>query len=66
MSRVEKINEGLSNYERIKKIALLDHELTLESGALTPSLKIKRREVSQIYKDVIESLYSEHLEGARP
>lgn len=66
MSRVEKINEGLSNYERIKKIALLDHELTLESGALTPSLKIKRRVVSQIYKDVIESLYSEHLEGARP
>ncbi len=66
MSRIEKVNETLSNYERIKKIALLDHELTLESGALTPSLKIKRRVVSQLYKDVIESLYSEHLEGARP
>lgn len=66
MSRVEKVNERLSNYERIKKIALLDHELTLESGALTPSLKIKRRVVGQIYKDVIESLYAEHLEGARP
>jgi long-chain acyl-CoA synthetase len=66
MSRVEKVNEALSNYERIKKIAILDHELTLESGALTPSLKIKRRVVGQLYKDVIESLYSEHLEGARP
>ena len=66
MSRVDKVNETLSNYERIKKIAILDHELTLESNALTPSLKIKRRVVSQLYHDVIESLYNEHLEGARP
>ena len=66
MSRVEKVNETLSNYERIKKIALLDHELTMEGGALTPSLKIKRRVVNEQYKDLIESLYADHLEGAHP
>ncbi|MBS1766032.1 MAG: long-chain fatty acid--CoA ligase [Acidobacteria bacterium] len=66
MSRVERVNATLSNYERIKKIALLDHELTMEGGALTPSLKIKRRVVNEQYKELIESLYSEHLEGAHP
>ena len=66
MSRVEQVNATLSNYERIKKIALLDHELTLESGALTPSLKIKRRVVNDQFKDVIESIYADQLEGAHP
>ena len=60
MSRVEKINETLSNYERIKKIVILDHEMTLESGALTPSLKVKRRVVNQMYGGLIDSLYEQH------
>ena len=60
MSRVEKVNETLSNYERIKKIALLDHELTLENGTLTPSLKTKRRVVDQVYGGLIDSLYEQH------
>lgn len=58
-SRVERVNEHLSNYERIKKIALLDHEMTLESGELTPSLKVKRRVVNQMYAAQIEGMYSE-------
>ena len=60
MSRVEKVNQTLSNYERIKKIALLDHEMTVETGELTPSLKIKRRVVNQMYGGLIESLYETH------
>ena len=59
MSRVERINAELSNYERIKKIALLDHEMTLEGGQLTPSLKVKRRVVNEMYGGLIESLYLE-------
>ena len=58
-SRVERINEHLSNYERIKKIILLDQEMTLEGGQLTPSLKIKRRVVNELYAAQIEALYSE-------
>jgi long-chain acyl-CoA synthetase len=58
-SRVERINEHLSNYERIKKIILLDQEMTLEGGQLTPSLKIKRRVVNELYAAQIEALYAE-------
>lgn len=60
MSRIEGVNAGLSNYERIKKIAILDHEMTLEGGQLTPSLKVKRRVVNEMYGGLIESLYTEH------
>jgi long-chain acyl-CoA synthetase len=58
-SRVERANEHLSNYERIKKMTLLDQEMTLEGGQLTPSLKIKRRVVNQMYAAQIEAMYSD-------
>ncbi|HJV48932.1 MAG TPA: long-chain fatty acid--CoA ligase [Geothrix sp.] len=58
-SRVERANEQLSNYERIKKMVLLDQEMTLEGGQLTPSLKVKRRVVNQMYAAQIEGMYSE-------
>ena len=58
-SRVARVNEHLSNYERIKKMVLLDQEMTLEGGQLTPSLKVKRRVVSQMYAAQIEEMYSE-------
>lgn len=60
MSRVEKVNATLSNYERIKKIIIIPDELTVENGALTPSLKIKRRVVNQMYGGLIEGLYEVH------
>ncbi|MBI1753317.1 MAG: long-chain fatty acid--CoA ligase [Acidobacteria bacterium] len=58
-SRVERVNEQLSNYERIKKIVILDQEMTLEGGQLTPSLKVKRRVVNQMYAAQIEAMYRE-------
>jgi long-chain acyl-CoA synthetase len=58
-SRVERVNEHLSNYERIKKMVLLDQEMTLEGGQLTPSLKVKRRVVNQMYAAQIEGMYRE-------
>jgi long-chain acyl-CoA synthetase len=58
-SRVERVNEHLSNYERVKKIVLLDQEMTLEGGQLTPSLKVKRRVVNQMYAEQIEGMYTE-------
>lgn len=59
--QVERINKGLSNYERIRKIALLPQEMTVEGGLLTPSLKIKRRAVMEAYGDVIADLYGDSL-----
>lgn len=58
-SRVERVNAQLSNYERIKKMVLLDQEMTLEGGQLTPSLKVKRRVVNQLYAAQIEGMYHE-------
>jgi len=57
MRRVQRINERFSNYEHIKKIIVLDHELTADSGLLTPSLKIRRRAVDEAYAARIDRLY---------
>lgn len=57
MTRVEAVNAQLANHERIRKIALLEEEMTLESGLLTPSLKVKRRVVAETFADTIAKLY---------
>ena len=51
------INRDLSQFERIKKFALLPREFSIDSGELTPTLKVKRRVVEEKWKDVIEGLY---------
>jgi long-chain acyl-CoA synthetase len=48
----------LAQFERIKKIALLAREFTLEAGELTPTLKVKRRVVEEKYKGLIDELYA--------
>jgi long-chain acyl-CoA synthetase len=57
MKQVNRLNAHLPAFERIRKIAILEKELTAESGLLTPSLKLKRRVVNDTFKDVIEGLY---------
>ena len=49
----------LANYERVRKFILLDKPFTIESGEITPSLKIKRKVVENKYKEFIENLYYE-------
>ena len=49
--------ESLAQFEKIKKIAVLEHEFTVESGELTPTLKVKRRVIDQKYRSVIDRLY---------
>jgi long-chain acyl-CoA synthetase len=60
LRRVERLNEGLSNFERVRKVVLLDQELTPESGLLTPSMKIKRRAVYAAFADRIDHMYAEN------
>ncbi|ARS36629.1 AMP-dependent synthetase/ligase [Pontibacter actiniarum] len=54
---VEKTNEGLAQYETIKKFTLIPNMWTVESGELTPTLKVKRKVIKENYHDVIESMY---------
>ncbi|HEX8637219.1 MAG TPA: AMP-dependent synthetase/ligase, partial [Pyrinomonadaceae bacterium] len=51
--------ENLSQYEKVKKIVLLENELTVETGELTPTLKVKRRVVDEKYKAVIDKIYDD-------
>jgi len=54
--------EGFAQFEKVKKYILLPSEFTIESGELTPSLKVKRSVVEKRYTDLIESMYQE-VEG---
>lgn len=54
---VEELNGKLNRWETIKKWQILDHDLTVESGELTPSLKLKRRAVEDKYADVFAGFY---------
>lgn len=57
--QIAALTPNLAQYERVKKIALLENELTIESGELTPTLKVKRRVIAEKYRDVIDRLYQE-------
>jgi long-chain acyl-CoA synthetase len=50
---------GLASYETPKKIALLEHDFSVERGELTPTLKVKRRVIDKTYKQLIDGLYEE-------
>jgi long-chain acyl-CoA synthetase len=55
---VKKLNAILNRWETIKKWALLDHELSVERGELTPSLKVKRGVVAEQNKETLDDFYS--------
>ncbi len=56
--RIDAAQKDLSPYEQVKKIVLLPTEFTIQSGELTPSLKIKRRVVAEQFKAEIENMYN--------
>jgi len=55
---VKQLNAGLNRWETIKDFRILDHDLTIEAGELTPSLKLKRRVVERRYKAVLDEMYA--------
>ena len=56
---VERFNKKLASYETIKRFTILPRDLSEETGELTPSLKVKRKVVSERYKQEIASMYAE-------
>jgi long-chain acyl-CoA synthetase len=60
---VDELNKGLASYETIKRFVILPQDLSVEDGALTPSLKVKRKVVEKRYKDVLDTLYTGALES---
>ena len=57
--QIDGLTPNLARYEKIKKVALLPNEFTIEGGELTPTLKVKRRVIDEKYHDLIEKLYQE-------
>jgi long-chain acyl-CoA synthetase len=56
---VDEANTHFARIEQVKRFAILDHDLTQEGGELTPTMKVKRAVVYDLYRDVFEGLYEE-------
>jgi long-chain acyl-CoA synthetase len=63
--QIEASTSSLAQFEKVKAFALLENELTIEAGDLTPTLKVKRRVVDEKYRTLIDEIYKnaekEHL-----
>jgi long-chain acyl-CoA synthetase len=60
---VKKYNQSFAQWEQVKKTALLPELWTVESGEMTPTMKVKRKVITEKNKDLIEALY--HTDGQR-
>ncbi len=59
MERVSMLQQGLAHYEQIKRISLLAHHFSMESGELTNTLKMRRPVIYKNYKEIIDKMYEE-------
>ncbi len=55
--RIERLQQGLAGYEKIKLFTLMPKEFTMDAGELTNTLKLRRAVVSERYADIIEAMY---------
>jgi long-chain acyl-CoA synthetase len=54
---VDAVNARLSSFETVKKFAILEKDFSIEGGELTPTLKVKRKVVSDRYREMLDALY---------
>lgn len=62
---ISDVNAKLAQFEKLKKVVLVADEFTIANGALTPTLKLKRRVIEERYRDRIEEAYSSTAEVVR-
>jgi long-chain acyl-CoA synthetase len=55
--QVDEWSAGLANFERIKKVLLVDHDFSIADGTLTPTLKARRAAIERQFKEQIDKLY---------
>ena len=55
---LDRANANYAQVEQIKRFKILDHDLSIETGELTPTLKVKRNVISDHYGDLFEAMYS--------
>lgn len=54
---MDQFQKKLANFERVRKFVMLDRPFTIESGEITPSMKVKRKFIEERYEDLIEQMY---------
>ncbi|HEY5176861.1 MAG TPA: long-chain fatty acid--CoA ligase [Terriglobales bacterium] len=62
---VEELNQNLAQYEKLKRVLVIHAELSIEDGTLTPSMKLRRRHLEQLYKKEIDALYADAQSHSR-
>jgi long-chain acyl-CoA synthetase len=55
---IANLTASLADYERIRRVALLPNDFSIDGGELTPTLKVKRKVIDERFGDLIEALYS--------
>jgi long-chain acyl-CoA synthetase len=55
---VDQLNQRLNRWEQVRQFVILDHDLTVEDGEITPSMKVKRKVVEERYRDELDQMYS--------
>jgi long-chain acyl-CoA synthetase len=55
---LERVNRRLNRWETIKDLRILDHDLTVEDGDVTPSMKVRRKTVEAKYRPLLDSMYA--------
>ena len=61
---IDELLGDVAKHERIQRIALLTHPFTIQSGELTPTLKLRRKVISEHYRDFIAAM--DAFEASRP
>jgi long-chain acyl-CoA synthetase len=56
-SELNRINQNFGSWEQIKKFIIVPDEMTVETGELTPTLKMKRKVILQRHEQEIEDIY---------
>ena len=56
---VEGINQNLARFEKLKRVMLVADEFTVDNGALTPTMKLRRRVIEDRYRQQIDDLYAQ-------
>jgi len=57
-TEVQAVNKHLASYESIKYFRILERDFSQETGELTPSLKVKRKVVTERFRAIIDEMYS--------